>query len=139
LAGQVVKGDVVIVRYEGPSGGPGMREMLSPTAAIVGMGLHKHVALITDGRFSGGTQGPCIGHVSPEAAAGGLIAYIKTGDKITIDIPQRAINADISAGEIARRKKTMRILPRKVKTGYLYRYSQAVTSASSGAVFKAAD
>ncbi len=136
IGGKVRKGDVVVIRYEGPCGGPGMREMLSPTSAIVGMGLHKHVALITDGRFSGGTRGPCIGHISPEAKEGGLIAYLKDGDKISIDIPKRKIEALISKEEIARRKKKMKLLPLKVKTGYLYRYSQMVSSASKGAVFK---
>ena len=136
LNGKIKKGDVVVIRYEGPKGGPGMREMLSPTSAIVGMGLHKQVALITDGRFSGGTRGPCIGHVSPEAAAGGLLAYLKDGDKISIDIKKRKIQAKISAEEIAKRKKSMKIAPHKVKTGYLYRYAKNVTSASTGAVFK---
>lgn len=136
LSGKIKKGDVVVIRYEGPSGGPGMREMLSPTSAIVGMGLYKHVALITDGRFSGGTRGPCIGHISPEASEGGLIAYLKDGDKITIDIPKRKIDVSLSKEEIAKRKKKTKILNAKVKSGYLYRYSQMVTSASTGAVFK---
>ena len=136
LAGKIKKGMVVVIRYEGPAGGPGMREMLSPTAAIVGMGLHKHVALITDGRFSGGTRGPCIGHVSPEAAAGGLIAYIKDGDRISIDIPQKKISVALSKAEITKRKKTMKLLPIKVKEGFLSRYARLVTSASTGAVFK---
>lgn len=136
LSGKIKKGDVVVIRYEGPSGGPGMREMLSPTSAIVGMGLYKHVALITDGRFSGGTRGPCIGHISPEAIEGGLIAYLKDGDKITIDIPKRKIDVSLSKEEIAKRKKKTKILNAKVKSGYLYRYSQMVTSASTGAVFK---
>ncbi len=136
LKGRVKKGDVVVIRYEGPRGGPGMREMLSPTSAIVGMGLHKQVALITDGRFSGGTRGPCIGHISPEAKEGGLIAYLKDGDKILLDIPKRKIEAVISKEEISRRKKKIKLLPPKVKSGYLYRYSQMVGSASKGAVFK---
>jgi len=136
LGGKIKKGDVVVIRYEGPSGGPGMREMLSPTSAIVGMGLHKSVALITDGRFSGGTRGPCIGHISPEAACGGLIAYLKDGDRILINIPQRKIEVKLDKEEIERRKKEMRILPPKVKTGYLYRYSQMVESASQGAIYK---
>ena len=136
IRGKVRKGDVVVIRYEGPCGGPGMREMLSPTSAIVGMGLHKYVALITDGRFSGGTRGPCIGHISPEAKRGGLIAYLKDGDKISIDIPKRKIEVLISKEEISRRKKKMRLMPLKVKAGYLYRYSQMVSSASKGAVFK---
>ena len=136
LEGRIKKGDVVVIRYEGPSGGPGMREMLSPTSAIVGMGLHKSVALITDGRFSGGTRGPCIGHISPEAACGGLIAYLKDGDRISIDIPQRKIEVELDKEEIERRKKEIKILPPKVKTGYLYRYSQMVESASQGAIYK---
>ncbi|MCK4519840.1 MAG: dihydroxy-acid dehydratase, partial [Candidatus Omnitrophica bacterium] len=115
---------------------PGMREMLSPTSAIVGLGLYKHVALITDGRFSGGTRGPCIGHISPEAACGGLIAYIKNGDKIIIDIPKRKIEAKLTNAEITKRKKTIKLLPVKVKSGYLRRYAKMVTSASTGAVFK---
>ena len=136
LASKIQKGDVVVIRYEGPAGGPGMREMLSPTAAIVGMGLHKHVALITDGRFSGGTRGPCIGHISPEAAAGGLIAYLQDGDQIEINIPKNLIQVKLSDAEIAERKKTQALLPPKEKTGYLGRYSKLVTSASTGAVFK---
>lgn len=132
----IKKGTVIVIRYEGPSGGPGMREMLSPTAAIVGMELHKHVALITDGRFSGGTQGPCIGHISPEAKEGGLIAYLKDGDNITIDISKRRIETNLSTTEIEKRKKTMKIQPPKVRSGYLYRYAQMVTSASTGAVLR---
>ncbi|MDD3296819.1 MAG: dihydroxy-acid dehydratase [Candidatus Omnitrophica bacterium] len=136
LAKKIKKGEVIVIRYEGPAGGPGMREMLSPTSAIVGMGLHKHVALITDGRFSGGTRGPCIGHISPEASAGGLIAYINDGDIIDIDIPKRKINVAISSSEIKKREKEQKILAPKVKAGYLSRYSRMVTSASTGAVFK---
>ncbi len=136
LAGKIHKGDVVVIRYEGPAGGPGMREMLSPTAAIVGMGLHKEVALITDGRFSGGTRGPCIGHISPEAAAGGAIAYINDGDKIEINIPDNSINVKLSDDELNVRKKTQSLLPPKEKTGYLGRYARMVTSASTGAVFQ---
>ncbi|MEI6438043.1 MAG: dihydroxy-acid dehydratase [Candidatus Omnitrophota bacterium] len=135
LGGKVKKGMVVVIRYEGPAGGPGMREMLSPTAAIVGLGLHKHVALITDGRFSGGTRGPCIGHISPEAAAGGLIAYIKNNDVIDIDIPNKKINVRLSGAEIKRRRKKMTLLPLKAASGYLGRYARMVTSASTGAVF----
>ena len=135
LSGKIKKKEVVVIRYEGPSGGPGMREMLSPTSAIVGMGLHKHTALITDGRFSGGTRGPCVGHISPEAARGGLIAYLKDGDKIILDIPKRKLEAVLSAKEIDRRKKEMKILSPKVKSGYLYRYLGRVGSASQGAVF----
>ncbi len=133
---KIKKGDVVVIRYEGPKGGPGMREMLAPTANLVGMGYHKHVALITDGRFSGGTRGPCIGHISPEAAAGGLIAYLKDSDLITIDIPGRKISVNLSNTEIAKRKEKMKLLPPKVKSGYLWRYSQSVSSASTGAVYE---
>jgi len=136
LSKKIKKGDVAVIRYEGPSGGPGMREMLSPTSAIVGLGLHKHVALITDGRFSGGTRGPCIGHISPEAASGGLLAYLKNNDIINIDIPKRKLEVKLSISEIAKRKKTMKLLPAKVKSGYLARYGRMVTSASTGAVFK---
>jgi dihydroxy-acid dehydratase len=135
LGRKIKRNSVVVIRYEGPAGGPGMREMLSPTAAIVGMGLHKDVALITDGRFSGGTRGPCIGHISPEAARGGVIAYLKDGDKIYIDIPKRKIEVKLSKSDIEKRKKEIKISPPKVKSGYLYRYSQIVTSASTGAVF----
>ncbi len=136
LAGKINKGDVVVIRYEGPKGGPGMREMLSPTAAIAGMGLHKSVALITDGRFSGGTRGPCVGHISPEAAEGGLLKFLKNGDKITIDIPKRILTADLSNAEIQRRKKTKKVFAPKVQKGYLWRYSQWVTSAATGAVYR---
>ncbi len=135
LGRKIEKGDVVVIRYEGPAGGPGMREMLAPTAAIVGLGLHKHVALVTDGRFSGGTRGPCIGHVSPEAAAGGLIAYILEGDLIAIDIPGKTIQVRLTEVEIEARKKAQSLLPPKEKTGYLARYARFVTSASTGAVF----
>ncbi len=134
LGKEIKKGEVVVIRYEGPGGGPGMREMLSPTAAIVGLGLHKHVALITDGRFSGGTRGPCVGHISPEAARGGLIAYLKNADTIAIDIPQRKIEVKLTPSEIKKRKQGVKILPPKVKSGYLYRYSKLVTSASTGAI-----
>ncbi|MCD6540074.1 MAG: dihydroxy-acid dehydratase [Candidatus Omnitrophica bacterium] len=135
LGGKIKKKSVVVIRYEGPSGGPGMREMLSPTSAIVGMGLQKSVALITDGRFSGGTRGPCIGHISPEASAGGLIAYLRDKDRILIDIPKRKIAVRLTKGEIDKRKREMKVLTPKVKSGYLYRYSQLVRSASTGAVF----
>jgi len=136
LGNKIKKGKVIVIRYEGPKGGPGMREMLSPTSAIVGLNLHKHVALITDGRFSGGTRGPCIGHISPEAASGGLIAYIKDGDLIKIDIKKSKIEVKLTPQEIEKRKKTQKLLPLKVKSGYLSRYSKMVTSASTGAVFK---
>lgn len=132
--GKIVKGDVVVIRYEGPSGGPGMREMLSPTSAIAGMGLDKDVALITDGRFSGATRGASIGHVSPEAVRGGLIAYVKDGDIISINIPEYKIELKVSDEEIEQRKKTMAI---KIKTdvkGYLARYAATVSSADKGAI-----
>ena len=133
LEGKIKKATVIVIRYEGPSGGPGMREMLSPTSAIVGMGLHRNVALITDCRFSG-TRGPCIGHISPEAALGGLIAYLKDGDRISIDITRRKIEVRLTKEEIEKRKKTMKILPPKIKEGYLARYAKAVTSASGSSL-----
>ena len=135
-AGKIKKGDVVVIRYEGPAGGPGMREMLSPTSAIAGMGLDKDVALITDGRFSGATRGASIGHISPEAVSGGNIAYIKNGDIISIDIPNYSINLEVSEEELEKRRKEM---PLKIKTditGYLKRYSSHVSSADHGAVIE---
>ncbi|RJP27957.1 MAG: dihydroxy-acid dehydratase [Candidatus Omnitrophota bacterium] len=134
LGGQIKGGSVVVIRYEGPAGGPGMREMLAPTAAIVGGGLSDSVALITDGRFSGGTKGPCIGHVSPEASAGGPIAVIQDGDIITIDIPNRKLEVKLSDAEIKKRLKNVKIVPPKITTGYLSRYSRLVTSADKGAI-----
>lgn len=131
--GKIVKGDVVVIRYEGPAGGPGMREMLSPTSAIAGMGLDKDVALITDGRFSGATRGASIGHVSPEAANGGLIAYVKDGDIISIDIPNYSITLQVSDEEIAKRKAEMPIKKKEV-SGYLKRYAAQVSSADKGAI-----
>ncbi len=136
LGGKIRAGDVVVIRYEGPKGGPGMREMLTPTSAIVGMGLGKSVALITDGRFSGGTQGAAIGHVSPEAAEGGMIGLVKDGDVIEIDIPNRSISLRIDGAELEGRRKNWVKPEPKIKTGYAYRYSLMVTSASTGAVFK---
>jgi dihydroxy-acid dehydratase len=133
---KINKGDVVVIRYEGPKGGPGMQEMLSPTSAIIGMGLGKDVALITDGRFSGGTQGAAIGHVSPEAAAGGPIALIKEGDRIEINIPKKRLTLLVSKDELKKRRKGWVPLPPKIKSGYALRYAQLVTSGSSGAVFK---
>ena len=132
--GGIKAGDVVVIRYEGPSGGPGMREMLSPTSAIAGMGLDKEVALITDGRFSGATRGASIGHVSPEAAKGGLIAYIKDGDIISINIPEYKIQLEVSEEEIENRKKEMPILSKDNLSGYLKRYSKMVSSADKGAI-----
>ncbi len=131
--GKIVKGDVVVIRYEGPAGGPGMREMLSPTSAIAGMGLDKDVALITDGRFSGATRGASIGHVSPEAVSGGLIAYVKDGDEIFIDIPNYTIKLNVSDEEIAKRKATT-VLKKKEVSGYLKRYAAQVSSADKGAI-----
>jgi len=133
---KIVKGDCVVIRYEGPSGGPGMREMLAPTAAIVGLGLSGSVALITDGRFSGGTKGPCLGHISPEASAGGVIAIIKDGDTINIDIPNRKLEVKLSKSEIDKRFKNWKAVEPKIKTGYLSRYSRLVSSADEGAVLK---
>ena len=133
-AGGIHPGDVVVIRYEGPSGGPGMREMLSPTSAIAGMGLDKEVALITDGRFSGATRGASIGHVSPEAVRGGLIAYVKEGDIISIDIPNHSITLEVSQEEIERRKQEMPILKKENLTGYLKRYAAIVESADKGAI-----
>jgi len=136
MKGAIKKGQVVVVRYEGPAGGPGMREMLSPTSAITGMGLADSVALITDGRFSGGTRGPCIGHVAPEAAVGGPIAIVKNGDIIEIDIPKRKINIKLSNDQIKSRMKSWRRPQSKVKSGYLVRYAKMVQSASQGAILK---
>lgn len=132
--GGINPGDVVVIRYEGPAGGPGMREMLSPTSAIAGMGLDKTVALITDGRFSGATRGASIGHISPEAANGGLIAYVYEGDTINIDIPNNSITLEVSEEEIESRKKTDKILKKENLTGYLKRYAKAVSSADKGAI-----
>jgi dihydroxy-acid dehydratase len=136
LAGQVQAGEVVVIRYEGPKGGPGMQEMLSPTSAIVGMGLSDKVALITDGRFSGGTRGACIGHVSPEAAGGGPIAVLRTGDIIDIDLDARALNVRLSDEEIQSRISALPKFEYRTKSKWLRRYSQFVTSASTGAVLK---
>jgi dihydroxy-acid dehydratase len=133
---KIKKGDCVVIRYEGPAGGPGMREMLAPTAAIVGLGLADSVALITDGRFSGGTKGPCIGHVSPEASAGGAIAIIRDGDTINIDIPSRRIELNLSKTEIEKRFKNWKPVAPKIKTGYLSRYSRLVSSADKGAILE---
>lgn len=136
LKGDIKPGDVVVIRYEGPKGGPGMREMLSPTSAIAGLGLSESVALITDGRFSGGTRGPCVGHISPEAMEGGPIAIIKNGDKIRIDIPKRKIDILISDKEIEDRLSKWKKPEPKIKHGYLARYAKLVSSAGSGAVMR---
>ncbi len=134
LNDEVKAGDVVIIRYEGPKGGPGMREMLLPTAAITGRGLSDSVVLITDGRFSGGTRGPCIGHVSPEAMEGGIIAIVEDGDKVTIDIPNRKLDLQISEAEAKERLSKWSPPEPKIKTGYLSRYAKLVTAAGTGAV-----
>jgi dihydroxy-acid dehydratase len=136
MGGKIRPGMVVVIRYEGPKGGPGMREMLSPTSAIMGMGLGTRVALITDGRFSGGTHGPCIGHVSPEAMEGGAIAFVKDGDEIVLDIPKRRLTLDVPAAELVRRKKTWKAPPPKIRKGYLARYAKLVSSAGTGAVIR---
>lgn len=133
---KIKKGDVVIIRYEGPKGGPGMREMLSPTAAIAGAGLDKECALITDGRFSGGTRGAAIGHVSPEALEGGNIGLVRDGDKIRIDIPARMLELLVDDEELRKRRALLKVPEPKVKHGYLARYARMVTSASTGAIFK---
>ena len=133
-AGKVVSGDVVVIRYEGPKGGPGMREMLSPTAALAGMGLDSTCALVTDGRFSGVSRGASIGHVSPEAAAGGLLAYVRDGDPISIDIPNHAIRLLVADEELEARKAEAAPKPPKQVTGYLKRYRAMVTSANRGAI-----
>jgi dihydroxy-acid dehydratase len=135
VAGKVRQGDVVVVRYEGPRGGPGMQEMLSPTAALAGMGLDKQVALITDGRFSGASRGAAIGHISPEAAARGPIAALKEGDTIVIDIPAKTLNVKLSAKEIKKRLAALPEFKAKIRSGYLARYAAIVSSADKGAVF----
>jgi len=137
LSDQVKAGNVIVIRYEGPKGGPGMREMLLPTAAIVGKGLADSVALITDGRFSGGTRGPCLGHVSPEAMEGGPIGVVEDGDKIVIDIPNRRLDLQIPESEMKERLSKWSPPEPKIKTGYLARYSKLVTSANTGAVLDA--
>ncbi len=137
--GKIVEGDVVVIRYEGPKGGPGMREMLNPTSAIVGMGLGSTVALITDGRFSGASRGAAIGHISPEAAVGGPIALVEEGDTIKINIPANTLDVDISDEEMASRKAKWQPREPKVTTGYLKRYQAMVTSANTGAILKISD
>ena len=136
LGGKVKEGDVVVIRYEGPKGGPGMQEMLAPTSYIMGRGLGSSVALITDGRFSGATHGACIGHVSPEAAAGGLIGLVEPGDIISIDIPNRTVTLEVSDDVIAERRKTWKPREPKIKTGYLAKYASLATSADTGGVLK---
>jgi dihydroxy-acid dehydratase len=136
MKGKIKSGDVVVIRYEGPKGGPGMREMLTPTSLLGGMGLIDSVALITDGRFSGGSRGACIGHISPEAASRGPIAALKDGDIIEIDIPNCKINVKLTEKEIAARMAKVAKFEARVKTGYLSRYTEKVGSASKGAIFE---
>ena len=135
-SGKIVAGDVVVIRYEGPKGGPGMREMLNPTSAIAGMGLGSSVALITDGRFSGASRGASIGHVSPEAAVGGPIALIEEGDMISINIPETKLDVKVSEEEMERRKAKWQPREPKVTTGYLARYRELVTSGNRGAILE---
>ena len=139
VGGEVKPGDVVVIRYEGPKGGPGMREALAPTSAIAGAGMSESVALITDGRFSGGTRGPCIGHVSPEAAVGGPIALVRPGDMISINIPARKLDLLVDPAELERRRSEWKMpdMPENaIKTGVLARYRKSVTSASMGSVLR---
>lgn len=136
MAREITPGTIIVIRYEGPKGGPGMREMLSPTAAVTGMGLSDSVALITDGRFSGGTRGPCVGHISPEAAEGGAIAIIEDGDEIKIDIDARSLELLVSEAEIKKRFEGWKPIEPKIKTGWLSRYASMVTSAATGGVMK---
>jgi len=137
MGGRIAAGTVVVIRYEGPKGGPGMREMLAPTAAIMGMGLGDSVVLVTDGRFSGGTRGPCVGHVSPEAAAGGPIALVRDGDEVELDIRGRRLELRVAPEELARRREGWSAPEPKVRTGWLARYARLVTSANTGAVLEA--
>jgi dihydroxy-acid dehydratase len=136
LGGNIVKNDVVVILYEGPRGGPGMREMLSPTAAITGMGLGKDVALLTDGRFSGGTNGAAVGHISPEAADGGPIGLVREGDSIRIDIPGRRLDVLVDEAELARRRAGHKPLAKEIDSPFLRRYARQVSSAATGAVFR---
>jgi dihydroxy-acid dehydratase len=137
MGGKIVAGDVVVIRYEGPKGGPGMREMLAPTATLMGLGLGDSVALITDGRFSGGTRGPCIGHISPEAAVGGPIALVEDGDSIRLDIPKRRLELLVDEGVLEARRAAWSKPEPKIKKGWLARYAAVVTSANTGAICKA--
>jgi dihydroxy-acid dehydratase len=137
LANRIKPGHVLVIRYEGPKGGPGMREMLSPTSAISGMGLGESVVLLTDGRFSGGTRGPCIGHISPEAAEGGPIAVVRNGDRIVLDIPGRTLTLKLSRTEIKKRLAKWKPRESKITTGWLARYAKMVTSANTGAILQA--
>ncbi|MEM2875881.1 MAG: dihydroxy-acid dehydratase, partial [Candidatus Bathyarchaeia archaeon] len=139
MSGGIKEGDVIVIRYEGPRGGPGMPEMLSPTSAIAGMGLSESVALITDGRFSGATRGPCIGHIAPEAAAGGPIAALKDGDMILIDIPKRTLNVELTEEEIVRRLRESVLRSPKLRGGYIGRYTSLVMSTVEGCALKGFD
>jgi dihydroxy-acid dehydratase len=134
LRGEIHAGDVVVIRYEGPKGGPGMREMLAPTAALMGLGLGDSVALITDGRFSGGTRGPCIGHISPEAAEGGPIALVEEGDAVVLDIPARRLELLVDEKVLEERRKKWTPPEPKIRKGWLARYAKVVTSANTGAI-----
>jgi len=134
MGGEIVAGDVVVIRYEGPKGGPGMREMLAPTATLMGLGLGDSVALVTDGRFSGGTRGPCIGHISPEAAEGGPIALVEDGDGILLDIPARRLELLVDEQVLAERRERWKAPEPKIRTGWLARYAKVVTSAYTGAI-----
>jgi dihydroxy-acid dehydratase len=136
MGGGIKPGDIVVIRYEGPKGGPGMREMLSPTSALAGMGLDTSVSLLTDGRFSGGSRGAAIGHISPEAAEGGSIALVREGDVISIDIPKKKLTLKVSVEELKKRRKDLKPWTPRITSGYLARYAKLVTSASTGAVFK---
>jgi dihydroxy-acid dehydratase len=134
MSGKIVAGDLVVIRYEGPKGGPGMREMLAPTATLMGLGLGDSVALITDGRFSGGTRGPCVGHISPEAAVGGPIALIEEGDMVRLDIPNRSLELQVNDEILEQRRADWSPPEPKIKTGWLARYAKVVTSANTGAI-----
>jgi len=136
MAGKVKAGHIVVIRYEGPKGGPGMQEMLAPTSLIMGMGLGESVGLVTDGRFSGATRGACVGHVSPEAAEGGLIGLVRDGDAITIDVDARTLAVDVPEAELARRRETFRPLKKEVRSSWLRRYAHLVTNAAKGAVMR---
>jgi dihydroxy-acid dehydratase len=136
MGGKVKAGDFVVIRYEGPKGGPGMQEMLAPTSLIMGMGLGESVGLVTDGRFSGATRGACVGHVSPEAAEGGVIALVRDGDPITIDVEKRSITVDVPDAELARRREGFRPKRKEVRSSWLRRYAHLVTNSAKGAVMR---
>jgi dihydroxy-acid dehydratase len=136
MAGKVTEGHFVVIRYEGPKGGPGMQEMLGPTSLIMGMGLGEKVALVTDGRFSGATRGACVGHVSPEAAEGGAIGLVQDGDAITIDVEARTLAIDLPDAELARRRESFRPRRKDVRSSWLRRYAHLVTNAAKGAVLR---